>query len=226
MSVSTVPTIASVIGLAKPFESLQVRVDSPDSELAARNYLQDVRKTVKQLDKDVKALKAPIKQAIDDIDAAVKPWRTLLTQRDTELETALLVYSRKVREAAEIAQRKLMEKYEQKVAKVEAKAEAQGKPMPVVLPPPIIAAPPKSVQLEAGSQTTVKRKAWRLSTKAGSLSSSGADGFTAQSNEANAVGIPLEYFILDTARIGKIVRAGGSIPGIDVFEEESIAVRG
>jgi hypothetical protein len=224
MSVSTVPTIASVIGLAKPFESLQVRVDSPDSELAARNYLQDVRKTVKQLDKDVKALKAPIKQAIDDIDAAVKPWRNLLDKRDAELESALLVYGRKVREAAEIAQRKLMEKYEQKVAKVEAKAEAQGKPMPVVLPPPIIAAPPKSVQLEAGSQTTVKRKAWRLNPMTAGIMT--PDTLTASDNAVMALGIPLEYFVLDTARIGKIVRAGGSIPGIDVYEEESIAVRG
>jgi hypothetical protein len=224
MSVSTVPTIASVIGLAKPFESLQVRVDSPDSELAARNYLQDVRKTVKQLDKDVKALKAPIKQAIDDIDAAVKPWRTLLTQRDTELETALLVYGRKVREAAEIAQRKLMEKYEQKVAKAEAKAEAAGKPMPVVLPPPIVATPPKSVALDAGTQTTVKRKAWRLKLAGAEVADPSV--VTAQVSANFNTGIPLEFFVLDTVRIGKIVRAGGTVPGVEVYEEESIAVRG
>lgn len=220
---STVPTIASVIGIARQFESLKVHVDSPDSELSARNYLQDVRKAAKQLDKDVKALKAPLKTAIDDIDAAVKPWKTMLAERDAALEQALLLYGRKVREAAEAAQRKLMEQYEKKVAKVEAKAEATGKPMPVVLPPPIIAAPPKSVTLEQGTQTTVKRKAWRISTKAGLLT---ADLLTASDNAVLAIGIPLEYFILDTARIGKIVRAGGTIPGVEVYEEESIAVRG
>jgi hypothetical protein len=37
--------------------------------------------------------------------------------------------------------------------------------------------------------------------------------------------IPLEYFVLDTARIGKIIRAGGTIPGIEVYEEESLSVR-
>jgi len=223
MSISTVPTIASVINTVKQFESLQVRVESPESELSARNYLQDVRKAAKQLDKDVRAMKAPLKTAIDEIDAAVKPWKALLAERDAALEQALLLYGRKVREAAEIAQRKLMEKYEQKVAKVEAKAEAQGKPMPIVLPPPIVATPPKSVQLDAGTQTTVKRKAWRLRLSGAEVADPSV--VTAKTSCDFNTGIPLEYFVLDTARIGKIVRAGGTVPGIEVYEEESLSVR-
>jgi len=208
------------------FRDMQIAITSPESELMARNHLTDVRLSLKRLTADITALKEPHKAFIKSIDEAAAPWKSLLAERDQDLEKALLAYGRKVREAAELAQRKLMEKYEAKVERVEAKAIAQNKPIPVVLPPPIIATPPKSVTTDQGKQTVVVRKAWRLTANGGRLSSSEADGFTAQSNEANGVGIPLEYFILDTARIGKVVRAGGSIPGIETFTEESIAVRG
>lgn len=215
---STVPTIASVIGIARQFESLKVHVDSPDSELSARNYLQDVRKATKQLDKDVRALKAPLKTAIDDIDAAVKPWKALLAERDAALEQALLLYGRKVREAAEAAQRKLMEQYEKKVAKVEAKAEATGKPMPIVPPPPIIAAPPKSVQLDAGTQTTVVIRKWRIPGI--------ADPSLITRADIACAAIPDHLFILDTAKITKIIKAGGEIHGVENYTDETISVRG
>ena len=200
------------------FRDMQIAITSPESELMARNHLTDVRLSLKRLTADIKALKEPHQAFIKSIDEAAAPWKSLLAERDQDLEKALLAYGRKVREAAELAQRKLMEQYEKKVERVEAKAIAQNKPIPVVLPPPIIATPPKSVTTDQGKQTVVVRKAWRVAGVDEPDKLTRAD-FASRD-------VPNEYFLLDTARIGKVIRAGGSIPGIETFTEESIAVRG
>ncbi len=205
------------------FKTLQISIVSPETELAARNVLTDVRLALKRLKADIVAMKKPFKDEIDRIDKASDEWKTMLVDRDQAIEQALLAYGRKVRAAAEEAQRKLNERYEKKVEKQEAKAVAEGRPMPIVLPPPIVATPPKSIDLDGAKQTTVKRKAWRL--PASGAFHGEPDTLDAQTNESFKLGIPAQYFILDTARIGKVVRAGGTIPGIEVYEEESIAVR-
>jgi hypothetical protein len=81
----------------------------------------------------------------------------------------------------------------------------------------LASAPQKTEHVDGGKLTTVKRKAWRIpgSPVTDGLSRAGTGGQD----------IPDEYFVLDTARIGKIVRAGGTVPGIEVFEEESLSVR-
>ena len=212
-------------------KNIVITIVSPETELEAREYLTRVRLASKNLEKDIKAMKAPYQTAIKDIDDAAKPWKSSLAERDQALERALLDYGRKVREAAEKANVKIMDKYEDKVAHTEAKAIAAGKPIPLVLPPQLVSTPQKSVNVEGVKQTIVKRKAWRM--KPG--------GFNAEMNlkqlfeMAGKTGLNEwwpdnipgpEHFFLDTAQIGKVVRAGGTIPGIEVFEEESIAVRG
>lgn len=218
MNAITIPNAAQV----EKFKTLQIVVNSPETETQARSYLTDVRLAGKRLDQDVKALKRPHQDAIKDIDEAARPLKTILAERDQSLERALLDYSRQVRLAVEEANRKAMEKYEKKVDKVEAKAIMENKPMPIVLPPQLASAPQKSVEADGAKQTVVKRKAWRLDNP---LRNYDPSQLTAASAMQEASAIPLEYFILDTARIGKVVRAGGSIPGIEVYEEESISVR-
>jgi hypothetical protein len=217
MSVVTIPNL----GQLEKIKTLLIVVASPETELTARAHLTEVRLAGKQLDKDIKMMKAPHQAEIKRIDDMVKEWKSMLAERDQALERALLDYGRKVRQAADEANRKAMERYEVKVEKVEAKAIAQGKPIPVVLPPQMVSAPPKSVETEGAKQTVVKRKAWRIPSACGVM----PDDCTMEINLDRQIGIPASYFILDTARIGKVVRAGGSIPGIEVFEEESLSIR-
>jgi hypothetical protein len=199
------------------FKTLTIVVMSPETELEARTHLSLMRSAGKRLEADIKALKAPHQAAVKEIDEAARPWKNLLAERDTSLEQALLKYGQQVRVAAEAANRKILEKYENKVALTEAKAIAQGKPIPVVLPPLTVNAPPNSVGVAGSQQTIVRRKAWRIT------GTNNPDELTRASFASKSV--PDEYFTLDTARIGKVVRAGGSIPGVEIFEEESIAVR-
>jgi len=217
MTTATAIAIPNIPQLEK-LKTLQVTIVSPDTELLARTYLTDVRAAGKRLDADIKILKAPYQSAIKDIDAVAKPWKDLLAARDQELERAILAYGREVRAAVEAANIKAMAKYEQKVEKAETKAIEQGKPIPVVLPPQLVSAPQKTVEAEGAKQTTIKRKVWRIP---------GGDHLAFEYTRASSLtkDIPDEFFILDTGRIGKVVRAGGSIPGILVVEEESLSIR-
>ena len=223
---ATLPAL--IIGTVQKLVGMKVSVVSPETELQAREYLASIRKELKAFKASVVEVKRPFKKEIDEIDAASKPWIEKLQQKDQETEQAILAYLRKVREETEKQNQKALEKYEKKVATVEAKAIANNKPMPIVMPPALASAPAKTVEIEGAKQTVVKYKKWRLE------SVQDADGvpytpdpekLTARDAQLNQYQIPLEYFILDTARIGKVIRAGGQIPGIVMYEEESLSQR-
>lgn len=217
---ATLPSL--IIGSVQKLIGMTVSVVSPETELQAREYLASVRKELKAFKASVVEIKKPFKKEIDEIDAASKPWIEKLQQKDQETEQAILAYLRKVREETEKQNQKALEKYEKKVATVEAKAIANNKPMPIVMPPALASAPAKTVEIEGAKQTVVKRKAWRIIIGGQVLQN--PDQLTYKTAEG-VLGIPKEYFTLNTTAIGKIVRAGGSIPGIEVYEEESLSQR-
>lgn len=214
---------AKILSSVQKLIGLKVLVTSPETELQAREYLASIRKELKAFKASVVEIKKPFKKEIDEIDSASKPWIEKLQQKDQETEQAILVYLRKVREETEKANQKALEKYEKKVATVEAKAIANNKPMPLVIPPAMASAPAKTVELDGARQTVVKRKAWRLRIAGSEVADPST--VTAKLSEEFKTGIPLDMFTLDTARIGKIIRAGGTIQGIEVYEDEGIAQR-
>jgi hypothetical protein len=220
MNAIAIPNIAEI----EKLKSMVISIVSPESEVAARGHLTQVRLASKKLKADIDLMKKPHKDAIKAIDDAAKPWANLLAERDEAIERALLAHKNKMESSVATSNRKSFEKYEDKVARVEAKAIEQGKPIPMVIPPEMKVAPQKSVQVDGATQTVVKRKAWRIRI-AGSIVADPSI-ITAQISKDSDIGLPLEYFILDTARIGKVIRAGGCIPGIEMYVEESIAVRG
>ncbi len=218
---SALPSI--IISSVQKLIGMKIVVVSPETELQAREYLASIRKELKAFKASILEVKKPFKKEIDEIDTASKPWIEKLQQKDQETEQAILVYLRKVREETEKRNQKELEKYEKKVATVEAKAIANGKPIPIVLPPAMVSAPQKTVSVEGVKQTVVKHKKWRVRLAGSEITDPSV--LTAKVSEEFKTGIPLELFILDTARIGKVIRAGGSIPGIEVYEEESLAQR-
>ena len=218
---ATLPAL--ILGSVQKLIGMKVSVVSPETELAAREYLASIRKELKAFKASVVEVKKPFKKELDEIDAASKPWIEKLQQKDQETEQAILAYLRKVREETEKQNQKVLEKYEKKVATVEARAIANNKPMPIIIPPALASAPAKTVAIEGAKQTVVKRKAWRLRIAGSEVADPST--VTAKLSEEFKTGIPLDYFTLDTARIGKVVRAGGSIPGIEVYEEESLSQR-
>ncbi len=214
---------ATLISGIQKLVGMTISVVSPETELKAREYLASIRKELKAFKASVVEVKKPFKKEIDDIDAASKPWIEQLQKKDEETERAILAYLRKVREETEKANAKALEKFEKKADKAAAKAIETGAPMPLIIPPALVSAPAKTVAIEGAKQTVVKRKAWRLRIAGSEVADPST--VTAKLSEEFKTGLPLEYFILDTARIGKVVRAGGTIPGIEVYEEESLSQR-
>lgn len=213
---------ATLLGTVQKLMGMKISIVSPETELSAREYLANIRKELKAFKASVIEVKKPFKKEIDEIDAAAKPWIEKLTQKDQETEQAILAYVKKVREETEKRNQKELEKFEKKVEKAEQKAVEQGKPMPLILPPSMAQAPAKSVTLDGAKQTIVKHKKWRIP---GNRFQQDPSLLNASVAREIGLPIPLQYFTLDTAMIGKIVRAGGSIPGIEVYEEESLAQR-
>lgn len=210
----TFPSVTHIEAIAK----LTVSVTSPESKADAETHLGRIRLATKNLKADVAAAKKPYKDAIDLIDQAAKPWASRLSEQDQAFERAILAYNTKVRLAVAAANAKTLERYEAKVERKESDAIAHNKPLPLILPPALKAEPAKTDTVEGAKITTMTRKAWRIpgtSEKPENLSR--ASAFVKD--------VPDEYFLLDTARIGKVVRAGGTIPGIEVFTEESLSVR-
>jgi len=198
-------------------KQLQISIVSPESKEEAAGYLVKIDKASKQLTLDIKSMKAPHKAEIDRIDAAAKPWMQLLVERKDAIGRAILQYNNKVSEAVRLANAKTLEKYEVKVEKQESRAIAAGKPIPVVLPPVLASAPLKTEQVEGGRLTTVTRKTWKI---VGTMEPEKLTRADFASKD-----VPDEFFILDTSRIGKIVRAGGTVLGVEVVVEESLSVR-
>ena len=213
---------ATILNSIKSLVGLSISVTSPETELKAREYLASVRKELKAFKASVVEIKKPFKKEIDDIDAASKPWIEQLQKKDEETERAILAYLRKVREETEKANAKALEKFEKKVDKAAAKSIETGAPMPLVIPPSLASAPAKTVSIEGAKQTVVKHKKWRVS---GNQFQN--DPSLLNSAVAHELGLPIpaQYFTLDTATVGKVVRAGGTIPGIEIYEEESLSQR-
>lgn len=222
---ATLPSL--LISSVQKLVGMKISVVSPETELSAREYLASIRKELKEFKASVVEVKKPFKKEIDEIDAASKPWIEQLTKKDQETEQAILAYVRKVREETERRNQKELEKYEKKVATQEAKAIANNKPMPIVIPPMLSSAPAKTVEIEGAKQTVVKHKKWRVK-RADMLNSdmlADLSTLDARFSAEQGLDIPLEFFCLDTGKIGKIIRAGGTITGIEVYEEESLSQR-
>lgn len=219
---ASLPT--TILSSVQKLLGLKISVNSPETELSTREYLASIRKELKAFKASVIEVKKPFKKEIDEIDAAAKPWIEKLTQKDQEAEQAILAYIRKVREETERQNQKALEKFEKKIEKAEQKAVEQGKPMPLILPPAMAQAPAKSVTLEGAKQTVVKYKKWRVRLAGAEVADPST--LTYKVSENCKTGIPADFFILDTARVGKVIRAGGSIPGIEMYEEEVISQRG
>jgi hypothetical protein len=212
--------------LTKAYQSLvsiKINVNSPETREVVSKYWADCTKFIKDHKKAVTDLKKPFKEQIDDIDKVSKPMLDKAKELEWQAEQAILAYDRAERAKVQAQNQKKIEKYEERVTIKEAEAINNGKPMPFVAPPALKAEPAKTVTVGDLKQTTVVRKAWRIRLHGAEIADPST--LTAATAQLNTMGIPLEYFVLDTARIGKIVRSGGVIPGIETYEVESLSGR-
>ncbi len=206
--------------------TLSVSITSPETEVQARGYLTEIDKALKQLDKDVKAINKPYKDEIDKNNKAAKEWKLLLEEKYQKIEQGILGYVNKMRAKVAAQNTKAIQKFEKKIDQAAVEAVQNGTPVPLILPPALAVEPAKTVDLgEAGKQTITVHRKWRLPVTAPDYYRHDPERLDADVSMKMQLLIPLEYFVLDTAKIGRIIRGGGSIPGIEMYLEESIAIK-
>ena len=191
--------------------TLTVSVVSPETKVDAEQHLARIRLAQKNLKADVAAAKKPYKDEIDKIDAAAKPWANSLAEQDQAFEKALLTYNMKVRQAVSTSNVKILDRYETKVEKVEANAVAQGKPIPLVLPPQLKAEPPKTVHTDGARLT--ESGFWTWDGLAGVADGiKGAKDLTFPEAKRLGLDLPDEWFYLDTAQVTACVKRNDRVP--------------
>ena len=201
-------------------------ITTPETLTEASGLMVSLRKLRKREEVALKDRIAPLTDQIKAMKDRANLGITLLVNAETVLESAILAYNWRAREAAAKLQAEAQAKYDRKLAKAEAKAEETGKPMPLIAPPPIIQAPPTHLTTPAGSLTARTTKEWRI------------PGVAAENlaglyrDDPRVKDIPDRFFVLRTSDIGKLVRAIGQAgqplpgcPGVEVYEVEGLAVR-
>jgi hypothetical protein len=225
---------ATLTKLYSELTAIKVVVNSPETKLAVRKHWDSCTAWLKQNKMAVDSLKEPFKKEIKAIDDANKPMVEKVKGMEHEAERAILAYDQRERAKIQAANAKKLETYEVKVSTKEAEAIASGKPLPVVIPPSLKAEPAKTLVVGEMKQTTVVRKTWWLNGHPKPFDDLGLFAgdpgkqfkeFTGQDNIDRILGIPAEYFVLDVARVGSVIRAGGTIPGIDTVIVESLSQR-
>lgn len=208
-------------------QGLELTVNSPQTEAKARAYLSDVDAALKHLKADAENLKRPHQDFVNEVNAKVKPLEALLKERRATVAGKIIAYQEFCEAEARKKQAAELAKWEKKVERLERKAEVTGAPVPIVPPPPLIMSPPKTVETEAGTQTMRVTKDWRLPTVVvdGQAVPLDKDALTYQDALDYKLSIPAAYFFFHPGKVGQIVRAGGHVPGIEVFEVKNIAVK-
>lgn len=214
------------------------------TERACLLFISKTREAEKSLEKERKAKTDPLNKEIERITA---PYRTAITafgRLRMMVEAKLNQY--RVRQANEIAeqQRKAIADATAEKVKKEREAEearhaaeaarANGNELAALkletkaekaelsaslVAPEVIAQPAKTVAFEDGSKVTMRTvKDW-------TYQNGSQRGKEYYRNDSRFQAIPDECFVLDEAKVGKLIRAGATIPGITVFEKASTITR-
>lgn len=186
------------------------RIIAGDPDLiSATNDLSLIAKVRKALEEKRREYVSPIKAHLDAFNESFKLFTEPLVEADTLIRDKVKAYraeiERKRVEAAAIEAEKLA------LAQREAKlneggvAGASGAVSSVLAPVPTSVPAPTHIRTEMGTASAFKVRKWEI---------------------IDFAAIPDEYKVIDAGKITKLVKAGiGSIPGIRIWEEESLRVR-
>ena len=194
-----------VLALAKEAEQLRdfalARKLTTDADLTpATEDLSIIAKAKKSLTEAKAEYIKPIKGYLEDVNAAFTKIMTPLDEADKVTRNKILTYrseqQRRQAEAEELNRQAL------ELAKRQAEFSGTGEftvdTTPIETPPPV-----KRVSTELGTAGVVRNLTWEL---------------------VDFMLVPDQYKILDAGKITKLVKGGGSIPGIKIFTEETLRV--
>jgi hypothetical protein len=182
------------------FSVPSISVKTDQDELVACDWLARIRlkrrEIQSQFEAPIKGLRAEIAKLQTQRDDLLRP----LAEAEARIESEIRAYRlRKAQEAA-ARQAKAEAAYEKKIER----AISKGLDPVAVPPPPVIPAPTKTIKTETGKVTARKIRRFRI---------------------VDPDQVPDEYWVIDETKIGRAVRAGLEIPGVQTWEEEVLQVR-
>lgn len=177
------------------------------------HHLKPLQESKRSIDEGMRRIKAEIEPRLDELEALGNDVKGKMGMYFDEQRR--LAAEEQARIDAE--NRKKLEKHDKKVER----AEASGKEAP---PPPVLAAPTVTADRNvSGNGKTTYTTTVRDAVYTSANAQQGTDG---QFHRVDGTEIPNDYWVLDTTRIGKVIRAGGTIPGVGVNERTVVAQRG
>lgn len=195
----------AVVALSEQAERLlniaKNRVITRDTDLTPATEDLSVIAKVKKTLSEIKAnYVKPIKSHLDDVNAAFNMILKPLEEADSVTRTMMLSYRRAVEERANQAAElnRQAEELARKQAEFSGTGEFTVDTTPVDAPVPVA-----KVRTDIGSAGVMKVVKWEL---------------------VDFAAVPDKFKVLDSAAITKLVKAGGSIPGIRVYQEETLRV--
>jgi hypothetical protein len=243
---STEITVKPIVDVA-PYEAeAAALVPSDDtSAQAAMLFIAKVREAEKKLDAerkaktdplraDIERIATPYKMAIDTFAALRNHVQAKLVTYQEHMETLRLEQQRKANADAERV--RLLQSQKEEAARLEAErlrsagdlvgalkqdTKADKAALAAAMTAPVIVeAPPKTIKFEGGlSVTTRKTKDWNYENGM----PRGAKNYRDNPIFAS---LPDEVWVLDESKIGSIVRSGGKVAGVRVFETSTPVSRG
>jgi len=177
-------------------------VESEDEKLQASDWLVRVRGFLKTAEERRKALVGPLNDQVKAINSAFSNALISAKEAETNLNRGISDFYLEQQRLQRLEQARLDRLAEKRADRAEAKGEVP--PIPEIIAP-IAAQPEKTTVTEVGKVTMSQIWKWRL---------------------VDINKVPREYFVLDEAKLTKVVRAGiRDIPGIYVYSEPITTVR-
>jgi len=223
----TIPSAHAVEATAKAV--LELVINSPDSKSEGEEMLVAVSTAGRNLEHDEEILKRPHLDALDEIRAVTRPYKELLNTRRKELSDKLIIYDNYCEKEAARKQALENKRYEEKVQRAEEKAELLGKPVPIIPPPPVIAPPPNTSVTSSGAQLSKRvTRDWQLPViifNGRTIAIDRPEHLTYADVIQYKLRIDPKYFVLDTARVGRVIRSGEDILGIETITQKGLSVK-
>jgi len=192
--------------LAEEAKEIEMRantlvIDSDAMEATATDFLSIIATNKKSLEEQRKFFVDPLNKQVKAINERFKLYSEPLDRADKIIRGKVLEWRRKKELKRQEEEQKARELAEEEAAKL----AIAGVKMTVPVPAPMVPEPPKMVRTSLGSAST--KKVWTFRIVDESL-------------------IPREYLMVDTKKIAAVVKAGiRQIPGVEIFQEEQLAVR-
>lgn len=179
-------------------EALTITTDQ-DAE-GASGLLKEIADAKKGLETKRTGLVKPANDFVKSINTLFKSLASPIEQADSAIRSKLLKYRQDQAEIARKEQERLNKLAAQQQVRLDKKAEAKGVEAPTIVAP-VVAPPPKTVAGVTARKVTKCRV-------------------------VDAAKVPDRFKRIDEVALNAAVRAGErDIPGVEVYEEEVLAVR-